>query len=263
MRGRGSRARPAPRQAGGVEDDLRAQVAFGMRMLAAEGIFEYNVGHLSARTPQGDTAYIVGHLHGTGRTLDQVVPEDIIAMDFTGKTVEGKSRGPGERFIHTELYKLRPDVGAVVHAHPPLATAFSIAGVEILPVNHRGTIFHPRVEIFEDPRQIDTPALAAEVAKAMGDGFAILLRGHGCVCAGATVQEACVTVLSLEKTAWLQLMASVVGKPRPIPVEFTDGRFIQGLERHEFFANPWDFYVHKHGGDRGRPGPGRRGRVRG
>src|SRR5919108_2936130 len=103
-----------------VAQSLREQVAWACRILAAEGYADLTLGHVSARVPGGTTVYI--KRKGVG--LDEVTPDDIVEFDLAA----GPPRTPEmhlEAVLHSEVYAARPDVGAVVHGHPPYATALS------------------------------------------------------------------------------------------------------------------------------------------
>lgn len=226
--------------------DYKKRLLKALRVLLNEGIFEQTMGHISVRIPDTDQIVIPGHIHKLRRTLDSLTEDDLAVIDLEGNWVEGKLKPPGERFIHTEIYKIRPDVNSVVHAHAPFAVAFSIAGERILPCYHRGTIFKPFVPIHSYPAQINTPELGADVARTLGQGYACLLRGHGMVCVGETPEEAAVVAITLETAAIHQMRVRMLGRePSIIEDEYLDGYFIKGIDKEEFFANPWVYYSSK------------------
>lgn len=212
-------------------------------ILDRQNLFEMSTGHVSARVPGSDQICILGHVHHDGRRLDTVTVDDIVTMDSTGKLIDGNTNPPGEKYIHTEIYAARPDVQAIVHCHPRLATAFSVAGIEILPVSFRGSIFSPKVPIHNNWAQIDTPEQGAAVASTLGNGYAVLLKGHGVVCAGSNLEEVCAVTIALEVTADTQLIASMLGKPDVIPPDFLDGKFVKGMTAEEYFSIAWSFYA--------------------
>src|SRR5881398_539346 len=111
--------------------------------------------------------------------------------------------------------KARPDVQSVVHAHPTYATAFGIAGVNILPVGNRGAIFAPNVPILTFDKQIDTPERGRMVADKIGPGCAVVLKNHGVVVTSDTIENVCITLFSLEETAKLHWTAAQLGKVEP------------------------------------------------
>lgn len=222
---------------------IKEKIVEVIAVLDRQNMFEMSTGHVSARVPGSDHICILGHVHHDGRRLDTVTAEDIVTMDSTGKLIEGSTNPPGEKYIHTEIYAARPDVQAVVHCHPRLGTAFSVAGVEILPVSFRGSIFAPKVPIHNNWAQIDTPEQGAAVAETLGDGYAALLKGHGIVCAASSLEEVCSVTIALEVTADTQLIASLLGKPDVIPADFLNGKFVKGMNAEEYFSIAWSFYA--------------------
>jgi ribulose-5-phosphate 4-epimerase/fuculose-1-phosphate aldolase len=229
-----------------------ATILTALAILRSERVFEKAYGHISVRTQAGDHCWIMRHIHGEERTLDSFSEEDLIIIDLDGHVTSGTGEPPGEYPIHTEIYKRRPDVGAIVHCHPKAPVILSIAGRAVRPVSMRGSIFAPEVPVADDPTQIDTPEKGAAVADALGNGRAVVLRGHGVVCVGQRLVEATVTTIDLNENAQLQLAAAAIAEPRVVQAEHlgADG-VIQGLE-HEFFSSSWLYHVAK---ERARRGP--------
>jgi ribulose-5-phosphate 4-epimerase/fuculose-1-phosphate aldolase len=236
------------------ERSSHSAILTALAILRSENVFEKAYGHISVRTQAGDHCCIMRHIHGEERTLDTFSEEDLIVIDLDGHVALGTGEPPGEYPIHTEIYKRRPDVGAIVHCHPKAPVILSIAGRAVLPVSMRGSIFAPEVPVADDPTQIDTPEKGAAVADALGDGRAVVLRGHGVVCVGQSIVEATVTTIDLNENAQLQLAAAAIAEPRVVRAEHigSDG-VIQGLE-HEFFSSSWHYHVAKERAGRGLPG---------
>lgn len=225
---------------------MKKRIVNCLRIMVNDGLFELTYGHMSCRIPNSDKFLVLGHLHDKGKSLFDVTYEDIVTMDINGDTLPGEVEAPGERFIHTEIYKQRPDVQAIVHCHPFHATVFSIAGVPIFPVNHLGIIFAPETPIHDYSGQIDTVEKAKEMTDTLGDKMAVLLRSHGVTVVGHAIEQAAINTLALETTAKMQMAAAQVGTPRPIPVEYTQGMFSEGLDDKEYYETAWDYYSHKY-----------------
>ncbi len=223
--------------------ELRDKLLLAHQILSIYGAFELNLGHVSVRLDEPDRYLIIGHIHHLGKSFDDLAPEHLTIMDGSGEVVEGELKPPGERFIHTEIYKARPDVGSVAHAHPHTSVAFSVSGTDILPIGHRGTIFAPRVPVLGNPGQIDGPALGREVAEALGGTPALLLAGHGVVCVGGSIEESVTVLIALEDTAKLQLTAGLAGDPRPIEADHLEGGLTHGIEFSEFVECTWAAYA--------------------
>jgi ribulose-5-phosphate 4-epimerase/fuculose-1-phosphate aldolase len=93
--------------------------------------------HASDFIPGTDKVLILGHVHSESRSLIDTDVDDIVTVDIEGNWLEGRIKPADERFLHLEIMKARSDVASVVHAHPTYATAFGIAGVNILPFGNR------------------------------------------------------------------------------------------------------------------------------
>jgi L-ribulose-5-phosphate 4-epimerase len=220
---------------------LKKRLAKVHRIITAGGLWPLTKGHVSCRVPDTDHVLILGHIHSEGRSLADTDVDDIVTVDLEGNFVEGRIEAVDERFAHTEVYKARPDVKAVAHAHPSIATAFGIAGVEILPVGNRGAIFAPRVPILTFDKQIDTPERGRMVVQTLGQGCAVVLKNHGVVVTSDTIENVCITLFSLEETAQLHWRAAQLGKVEP--VSNSEVRSVMTGHRYEeFFSHVWGHY---------------------
>lgn len=201
-------------------DRLPDEIARACRALAAAGVLEGALGHISVRTGEGLWIRCRGPME---RGLRDSRPEDV--HHFTpGKlaTLPGGYRLPNELPIHTSILERRPDVGAVVHAHPPNALVAGLAGLPLVPLV--GAYAIPIMELAEAgiptyPRAvlINDDALGAQLADALGDARACLMRGHGIVAVGADLAEAAVNALHLEVLCRITVEIARVGAvPTPI-----------------------------------------------
>lgn len=231
-----------------TDEELREDLANCVRILVAEGLFELIYGHMSCRKADGRGIWILRHVHEGGPHPAVVTADDIIEMDDEGVVHDEGVEAPGERFIHTAIYGQRPEVRAVVHCHPRVPVAFSVADVEIRPVDHLGVIFAPSVPIYDFSGQIDSPERAGEMAKVLGDRRAVLLRGHGVAVVGKNVIEACIATLALDQTARIQMMAASMGIARSVPEDnrSADGYFSMGISEAEYYAAAWRHFTWKH-----------------
>jgi ribulose-5-phosphate 4-epimerase/fuculose-1-phosphate aldolase len=207
---------------------LRATVATACRILAHQGLAADVLGHVSVRL---DADRILLRCRGPeDRGLAFTTAEDIrvIGLDDSGEPGGGYAV-PNELHIHTELYRFRPDVGAVVHAHPRDVIVADLAGVELvdafgaynIPAAHmarRGVPVYPR------PVLIRTPELGREVAAAMGGADVGILRGHGVVTVGDSVPQATLRALDLvELSSICAGVRSLGGTVRALSEEDRDG----------------------------------------
>jgi L-fuculose-phosphate aldolase len=161
-----------------------------------------------------------GHVHESGRSLEDALPEDMIMVNFKGEVLEGKASPPEEKIIHTAIYSARSDVNSVVHAHPQYSTAFSTVERGILPITLGSTIFWRSVPILDiGASWVISEEHGKSLVEKLGDGNAVLLRGHGVVTAGRSLEEACSIAIALEKAARMQILASLAGTPIPFARE--------------------------------------------
>jgi ribulose-5-phosphate 4-epimerase/fuculose-1-phosphate aldolase len=152
--------------------------------------------------------------------MDTMGPEDMVTIDLDGKLLEGDTEPPSERFIHTEIYRARPDVVAVVHTHQPMATLLGIVELPILPLLHVESLVVEQqpVPILACAELIVNQDLGRRVAKALGDHRVCHLQGHGIVSVGAGIQDATLGAIHLERLAEVNYRVAQLGRqPRVIP----------------------------------------------
>jgi L-fuculose-phosphate aldolase len=192
---------------------LREQVAWACRILALEGYADLTLGHVSAR-PEGDD---IVQIKRKGVALDEVDADDVIELDLSHDEVRLTPEMHLEDVLHTEVYKARPDVGAVVHGHPPFVTAFAATGATLEMLTHDSVLFSDGLAVFEEtPEMITESAEGRAVADSLGDKRAVILRNHGVLVVGKTVPWAVLTALTLERAIRLQSIARTLGTLRPI-----------------------------------------------
>lgn len=228
---------------------MKEKIAEMIRILAAGEILTLMKGHLSHRLPGSNEILILGHAHRSGKTLAEITGDDIVTIDLNGHLLEGSIQPPGERFIHTCIYRKREDVGAVIHAHPYSSMPFAVAGIQIIPVHHEAIAFAPRVEILDYAGQIDTEETGMMVAEGLKNSTGLLLRGHGSVVVGRDPEEACCNAFELELNAKLQFQASLLGTPRAVTREEIQKAAKPGSKPHKSIS-PWPFYLEKYGRNR-------------
>jgi L-ribulose-5-phosphate 4-epimerase len=187
-----------------TEAALKRTLADACRILAMADQGDDVWGHATARVPGTDTFW----MKPAGLGLEEIRPEDLLLIDLDGKVLRGRLPRHSEVFIHSEILRARPEVGAVVHTHPVPATVFSSLGVPLRPITHEGTNFvPPDVPRFTETSDlIVTPELGRAVARAIGDRPGLFLVSHGIVTAGATIEDAAINAILLDKAARVQLM---------------------------------------------------------
>jgi L-fuculose-phosphate aldolase len=185
---------------------LSADIELACRVLAVEGQGDSVWGHVSARDPEGRGFW----MKPAGIGLEEARAADLLLVSLEGEVLAGRLPRHSEYPIHAEVYRRRPDVGAVVHTHPPHCNAFSALRVPLRPLSHEGSLFvPPDVPRFTETSDlIITAALGQRVAETMGAQWAVFLESHGIVTAGADVAAATIRALLLDKAASIQLLAA-------------------------------------------------------
>jgi L-fuculose-phosphate aldolase len=189
--------------------DVREQVALASRVLGANGHDDFVWGHVSARDPDGRGVW----MKASGLGLTEIEPENVMLVNSGGEVLVGDGPRHVEYPIHTEIVASRPDVGAVVHSHPPHSIALAAAGDTLLPVSHGGTWFvPPAVPAFTLTADlIVTPALGAALAQTLGDHNAVFLVNHGIVAVGPDLATAVVRAIVLERSCQQQILTRSLG----------------------------------------------------
>ncbi len=213
---------------------LREQVATACRVIALEGYVDLTLGHVSAREPGTSTIWI----KRKGPALDEVEPEDVIALDLDDPEALAAPDYHLESVMHTEVYRVRPDVGSVIHGHPLYGTALGSTDAPLRLLTHDAVLFADGVgEFDEGPDLVTDRARGARVAAALGDRRAALLRNHGVVIAAEDVRWSVLTAVVLERAIRFQAIASTLGQPKPIAA--ADARALRPQKYREAFLDEY------------------------
>ena len=118
--------------------------------------------------------------------------------------------------IHTAIYRQRRDVGAVIHTHSPKVITLSVLGRTVEPIHNYSAVFYEGVPLYERVGQVENRERAEEIVRALGQGKAMVLKGHGAVVVGHTLQEACLLAIFLEESSRYFLDALTCGEPQKL-----------------------------------------------
>lgn len=225
------------------------QLVMANRILALEGIFDY-AGHVSVRNPENPKTFFVAR---------SVAPEsatmaDILEVDMEGNVVTETAMKPyAERIIHARIYEARPDVNAVVHAHPPVIIAFSISTVPLRPVTHSAAqLIEPTGAPLYDGYDFTSPGATGmlvttkeegdRLALRLGKSSVVLMRAHGYTAVGKGLPDVVMTAIAVRNNALVQLAGlQLGGKIKYIsPGEVMRGPSIGSALAAE---RAWDAYV--------------------
>ena len=222
----------------GVDRAAIEELVIGSRILANLGVVD-GFGHISMRHPGNPSHFLMSR--SVAPAL--VTVDDIMEFDQDGNAVDPRGRTVFlERFIHSEIYKARPDVQSVVHAHSPGVIPFSVSTVKLQAIYHMPAFLAAGVPVFEirdAGGQTDMVVRNAELGKALaqtlGDKSVALMRGHGDVVVGPTVRAAVFRAYYTDVNARLQTQAIALGGPvnylTPEEGEKADAVHAEVLER--------------------------------
>ena len=181
----------------------------------------YNLGFVAAN--DGNISVRIGDdeilTTPTGVSKGFMTPDMIIRVDMAGNKLEGELKPSSELKLHLEVYKQRPDVRAVLHAHPPVATAFAVAGIPLdKPVLPEIVISLGRIPIAKYATP-STEELPASVRPYLEDHDAVLLENHGALTVGSNLFNALFKMEQIEHFAKISLYARLLGGERELPPE--------------------------------------------
>ncbi len=231
-------------------DDLREKVALSCRILAREGLVEGILGHVSVRIA-GSDEMLIRCRSGEECGVLFTRASDIRRVDFDGEGPDLRETHvydvPKELPIHGEIYKARPDVGCVIHAHPPAVLACGIAGLEFRPIFGAFNIPAMRmalegIPVFPRSLLVTRPELAATMIETMGQKHICLMKGHGITVTGATVEEATIRAINFNILARVTLQIAQTGRQAPdiLPEDIAELPDL-GTTFNDLWA--WRYYV--------------------
>jgi L-fuculose-phosphate aldolase len=226
-----------------THDVIKQQLIVAGKVLVAEGQDDFTRGHISMRVP-GDPKLFFMKPHSMG--LDEITMKNILTIDLEGNVVAGTARRHSEVYIHSEIFKVRADVNCVIHTHPTYSVALSATGRPIKAYSQPGAMFAGEVGVYTDTiTLIRSHAMGAGVAKALGRGRAVLLKNHGIVMTGKTIEEAVIGTIMLENAATIQLLTEAAGDPAPeFPLDDV-ARFKQEIGQPEQFKINFDYLARR------------------
>src|SRR5262249_29020133 len=183
-------------------------------ILADFGVLD-GFGHVSARHPTNPDHFLMS------RSLAPalVTADDIMEFDLDGNAVDPRGRALFiERFIHGEIYRMRPDVMSVVHTHSPGVLPFTVSRVPLQPIYHNPAFLAAGVPVWDIRKDfgatdmlVRNPAIGRSLAQALGDKSVVLMRGHGDVTVGPAVRMAVFRAYYTDVNARLQSQAVGLG----------------------------------------------------
>ena len=215
-------------------------------ILVNEGVLD-GFGHISVRDPADPQRFFIAR---------SMAPALVTEADLVTCNLDGEVLAPTggktyvERFIHSEIYKARPDVHSVVHSHSPAVIPFGVTGARLRPICHMSGFLGATVPVYEIRRNagessdllIRNQTLGRALAESLGSATVALMRGHGSVTVGVSIQQAVFRAIYTENSARLQLEASRLGE-----INFlTDGEAQATSDMNDqHLDRPWQMWVRR------------------
>jgi len=225
----------APTSAGAVAPQLSEDLAAASRILVAQGVVD-GFGHVSMRHPSAPDRYLMSRSIAPAL----VTPADIIEYTLDSNPCNANGRSSFlERFIHGEIYKARPDVMSVVHSHSPSVIPFGLVDVRMQAMFHNAAFIAAGVPVFDIREQfgvtdmlIRDGAKGVALAAAMGDRDIVLMRAHGSVACGPTLQAAVFRAVYTEVNARIQHWTTTLGGGAPMAaLDADEGRLADAVNQ--------------------------------
>jgi L-fuculose-phosphate aldolase len=183
-----------------------ASLAAACRILAKEGHESGLAGQVTARGPKPGTWWTLQFGYG----FDEATAERMVLVDEDLKPLRGGRPNPGVRF-HVWIYRKRPDVQAIIHTHPPFASALAATGKPLKTIHMDSAMLHGTAHLPEWPGVPVADDEGRIISGALGDAKTILLSNHGQLSVGASVEEATYLAVFFERAARMQLRAMAAG----------------------------------------------------
>lgn len=178
---------------------LKKDFVTALRIISHEGLSDA-FAHLSARVDGNKMLFM------PRKSPAMVKAKELFIVDF--------DKAVPQSAVHQAVYKVREDVGSVIHFHSPAVILLSVVGQTVKPMHNYSAIFFEGVPVFTGTGQVESLERAAEIAAILGPAKAVILRGHGAVVVGKNIRESCILGLYLEESARLQVEAMKLGEPK-------------------------------------------------
>jgi ribulose-5-phosphate 4-epimerase/fuculose-1-phosphate aldolase len=227
-----------------MEQSLLEDLVAANRILVEHGVIDA-YGHVSVRSPRDPNRFFLARAIAP----ESVQPEDILEYDLDSKPIDARGMASvSERFIHSEIYRARPDVMSVVHNHSPSVVPFSVTGVKMRALFHMASFIGEGLPNFEIRRVkkgsdllVRDPKLGAALAKTLGKSAAALMRGHGSVTVGDNLQRAVGRSVYLEMSAIMQMQSLLLSKK----ITYFDAAEVKASAPVQDYKRAWPLWREK------------------
>jgi HCOMODA/2-hydroxy-3-carboxy-muconic semialdehyde decarboxylase len=227
-----------------MDKDLLDDLVAANRILAEHGVIDA-YGHVSLRSPDNPKRFFLARAIAP----ETVQAEDILEYDLDSNPVDARGRDSvSERYIHSEIYRARPDVMSVVHNHSPSVIPFSVTGVKLRALFHMASFIGeglPNFEIRKVKKGSDLlvrdPRLGAALAKTLGKSPATLMRGHGSAVTGENLQRSVGRSIYLEMSARMQIQALLLSSR----ITYLDAAEVKASAPVQDYKRAWPLWREK------------------
>ena len=212
---------PMPPSFNSVEEERlhrKQRLAAAFRLFARFGFDEGVAGHITARDPEKHDYFWVNPF---GMDFGQIRVSDLVMVDHKGEVVEGENPVNVAAFaIHSSVHAARPDCVAAAHAHSMYGKSWSVLGRPLDPITQDACAFYEDHGVFDDyTGVVYDPVEGQRIGAALGQYKAVILRNHGLLTVGRTVDEAAWWFITMERSCHAQLLAQAAGELRLIEHE--------------------------------------------
>lgn len=226
----------------GADPRLVEDLVYANRILYDQNVLD-GFGHVSVRSDKDPNRFLLARSMAPGL----VTAGDILEFDRNGEPIDPHGRAVYiERYIHAAIYRARPDVKAIVHSHSPVLIPFGVTGTVLRPIYHMSAFLGSGAPIFEirdaagaTDMLIRDNQLGDALAKSLGDGAVVLMRGHGSVAVGNSIPQVVYRAIYTQINARLQAEAAQLGPIKFLTPEET-AKAVVATE--SMVARPWELW---------------------
>ncbi|MEC7489215.1 MAG: class II aldolase/adducin family protein [Pseudomonadota bacterium] len=219
---------------------LRTQIAACTRIMNMNGLIDYS-GHVSARLP-GNVGILIQCFDDSRASLQ---PDRLLIVDMEGNLIDGpeKTATPREVFIHTNIMKVRPDIQAIGHFHPEIATMFTfVQNQRLVPVKNHAARWANGIPVHPDPGHVNSPKSGAALAVTLGNCHAALIRAHGAVLCAESVPALLTDSVHFEENAQMLYRASALGPVTSLSLQEMEA-FLGNFNRDAHVKKLWKYFL--------------------
>jgi len=234
--------------------ELKVQIALACRILGVQGVTRGSFGHVSVRIPGEVNKFLIKSKGPDETALEFATAHDIITIDEEGAELEAPDglQAPNETAMHLAVYRNRPEVNSVIHAHPDWVVVLTAVEKPLLPIygayNPGG--LHMAMEgipLYPKSAGITDTELGEDFMQSMGTKDVCMLRGHGITAAGRSLERATNNAFTIYELARLNYLAYAIGEPKVVPEALESGGPREGRTRrprreYDRDAAMWKYY---------------------